>query len=616
MERNGELSTEDRLVNQLLKSQIFLLKGEYEKSLELAKAIHMKVKNHNKPLLTVDTHIAIAWAMGKLERYSESLEEITKAEKQLSGLLGEPSTEIQLKQANLFHLRGRNLNLKMDPMHALDPLERGLALYEQYTNKYGKAFCLCDIGRVYFERGDKTRALEYYQQSLVLYAELGNKLGMAECLKNIGIIYQRRREFDEAIDYFQRSLGLAEELNNQSVIAQTLDGLGAVYLSTDPEKAHLIFQKAIAINEEFGYQERLAKALIQVGSTNSILGAPNRGLEYLQRGKEICEEIGYNRGIAHSFHMLGWTYQYKGELNQALKHCQESLVKFEEVGESDRYPWILFPQLTLGIIYHAMGETESAFENYNKCLTNSMEIGNGFITAYVLYHLILLTLDEKQMEKANTYLQQLKVLANQGLPSDEDQEVLWWQLDSAQQLEQISEGLILKASSRLKDKVRAHEIFQQLLEKTPIMNVDVTYSAMLSLCELQLFELQAAGDEITLETTKSLVEQLSDQAEKQGSYTYLVNSLILQAKLAMIEGDLLVANGILKRAQRIAKEEELIKLTEKVASETQLLNDQYQQWERLVQTNAPIQERLEHAKLKDYLKSAQKLARHGVINPE
>jgi tetratricopeptide (TPR) repeat protein len=616
VEKDKEISTEDRLAGQILKSHILTSKGEYEKGLEVAETVLIEIKKQNNLLQWLDAHIAIARALGRLERYSDSLEEIKKAEKLLGGLKDETTVNLTLKQANLLYLRGKNLCLKDDPVPALTPLESANAIYQQNNNKYGLALCLRVIGIVNFKKGNKPRALEYYQESLVLNAELGNKLGMAECLRNISTIYQRRREFDKAIDYLQRSMELAQELNNQSLVARTLLNLGAVYLSTNPDEAQRVFQKAVAINEEFGYQERLAMALMHIGFNNSVLGALDRGLDYLQRAEKICKEIGHQWGKAYSVHMLGWTYQCKGELDLALKCTQQSLRRFQEVKEADVYPWILWPLLNLGIIYQAMGETEAAYENLNHCLTQSMEKGNGFSAAYALYYLIMLTLDGNQIDHAKTYLEKLKDLSRQDLSFDEAQEEFWIPIDIISQFVQISGGLILKKSKLLRDKVKAQEKFGKLLKRKPIMNADITYYALLSMCELQLFEIRASEDEEILKTTKSLVEELSIQVQKQGSYTYLVNTLILQAKLLMIEGDLVTATEVLEQARRTAEKEHLGQLLEKVTIEVQQLKDQYQEWEKRIQANTPIRELLEHAQLKDYLEAAQKLARSGPMKPD
>ncbi len=292
----------------------------------------------------------------------------------------------------------------------------------------------------------------------------------------------------------------------------------------------------------------------------------------------------------------------------ALELCQKSLVRFEEIDESDTYPYSVWPQLNLGIIYQAMGDFEAASENFKKCLTLSEESGTMFAAAYALYYLTTLAVDNDRFEEAKVYSQHLDTLNSQGSSSNKIRKVSHWPIRVINSFSRITEALVLKTSPRLKDKVRAQEMLQQLVEEEPI-NFDITYSVILNLCELLLFELRASGETDVFQETKSLVQRLATQAQNQHLFPYVVNTLILQAKLAMVEGDLITAAQFLDQAQLTAKEKSLIRLSKKVSTEIIQLESQYDNWQRLIQSNAPIQARLEQAQLKDYLKNALRLAR-------
>jgi tetratricopeptide (TPR) repeat protein len=613
LEKEKEISVGDRLKGQILKSQILKSKGEYEKSLKLSEEALIESKKQNKSLLELDAHIIKAGIFEKLERYDESLKEITLGEELVSMLSEAPERDIKCRKADLLQLRGRNLGLNQDPLGALESLKQSLVLYEEYSNKSDKALSLCDIGKAHYTLGEMSRAMDYFQQSLVLNAEIGNKLGMAVCLSNIGNFHRGEWDFDQAEDYFLRSLRIVKELGNKSEQARSFIYLGVLYLRNDPDKAQETFHKALTIYHEIGNQERLARALLDIGFQYSLSGVFERGLEYLHKGKEIFEKIGHKWGVAHTSHTLGWTYQSKGELKQALKYCNQSLIEYQKIDESRTYPFSIWPQLNLGIIYYALGDSKAAYEHLTKCVTLSEEYGTVFAEVYALYYLISLSLDESNIEEGKTFLQQLKNLSTQTTSSDEKKKVTWKPLDVLQQFSQISEGLILKASPRLKDKVRAQEIFQQLLEKHTVVNIDITYFAMLHLCELQLFELRVSQEKDVLHGTKRLIQQLTSQVQNLSSYTYWIHALILQAKLAMVEGDLISAAKFLDQARITAEEKGLAQLMEKVSTEISQLEHQYESWKQLIQSNAPIQERLDHAHLKDYLKDALRLARLGTM---
>lgn len=615
--KQQDLTADDHLTCQLLKSQILKVKGEYEKSLELAETALAESKKLNLSLQEVDAHIAMAGALESLDKFNESLEEGAQGEQMLLTLLEEPSLVLTQRKASLLYQKGRNLWKKSDPERALTPLVQSLALYEELNNKYGKTLALCDIGTVYSETGDSDRALDYYQQSLVLNAELNNKLGMAVCLRNIGDIYiYFNNDAAQALEYYQRSLALTEELDNRSELAISLLSLGYGYSSRrlkdkSLDQANEAFQKAIAIYLEIGNKERLAKALQNIGFSYSLgSGELERGLDYIQRGLEIFKEIGHIWGIAYSFHWLGWIHQCKGELELALEYCKQSLSRFEAIDESDSYPFSVWPLLNLGIIYQGMGDFKEASEKFKLCVSQSKESGAIFAAAYALYYLSTLAIDSDRLDEAKNYSQQLNDLYTKGIRSDKMGRVSRWSSLAIHQFSRLSEALILKNSSRLKDKVKAQELFEQLTEENPI-NFDITYTAMLSLCELFLFELRASREKDVFQDTKRLVQQLVEQARKQSSFSYVVHTLILQAKLAMVEGDLIGATQFLDQAQITANEKDLGQLTKRVSTEINQLKKQFDNWQHLIQSNAPLQARLEQAQLKNYLKHALRLARLG-----
>ncbi|MFW9914642.1 MAG: hypothetical protein ACFFGZ_03440 [Candidatus Thorarchaeota archaeon] len=134
-----------------------------------------------------------------------------------------------------------------------------------------------------------------------------------------------------------------------------------------------------------------------------------------------------------------------------------------------------------------------------------------------------------------------------------------------------------------------------------------TQLAMVNLCELLLDELKAYGELSVLQEASSLADRLYSLAQDRHSLSLVVTSLILKAKFAMIEGDLMTATRYLEQARVTAEEKNLGQLAEKATAETRQLEAQFETWEQLIQRNAPIKERVEQARIADYLKDVEKL---------
>ncbi|MHA2497346.1 MAG: hypothetical protein ACXAEI_17875, partial [Candidatus Hodarchaeales archaeon] len=141
------------------------------------------------------------------------------------------------------------------------------------------------------------------------------------------------------------------------------------------------------------------------------------------------------------------------------------------------------------------------------------------------------------------------------------------------------------------------------------VNQQLTVMAMVNLCELLVDELKAYGESGALLEAKKLGEKLSTLAEKQSSFSLVVNARILQAKFAMVEGKLTDATNLLEKAKITAEDKGLGLLVEKVISETQQMEKEYDKWQNLIQRNAPFYERLEQARFQEHLNDALKIVR-------
>jgi hypothetical protein len=186
-------------------------------------------------------------------------------------------------------------------------------------------------------------------------------------------------------------------------------------------------------------------------------------------------------------------------------------------------------------------------------------------------------------------------------------------ISSVNQLSYLSQALVLKRSSRLRDKIKAQELFEQVAgEETEFR---ISFDALLNLCDLLLLELRTSGEEDVFLEAKSFVQRFTTRAKQTQFLSFVVDALILQAKFAMVDGDITGAAKLLDQAQITAEEKGFTRLARKVSDEIIELERQYDNWQRLIQNNAPFQARLEKAQLEDYLKEAVKLARLGRVQP-
>lgn len=594
LEKVDELPPDEQLTYQLLKSQLLITTGDYEESHQLAEQVFKERQERGKLLQAVDACIVMAEAFEWLAGYEESLKVITQGEQLLAALTGEAPAALTQRQAALLERRGRLLFQQEAHDQAMDCFQQSLVKRQELDKKHDIAVALQNIGLSHYSKNEFDLAADYYQRALKLFQEVGNKYRLGWCLTNISGFYSDKGSHNRALEYAQQGMALFQEIGNLRGMAYSLNWISTFYRREgDLDRALEYAQQSMELNQELGNKKQLAYSLLNLGINHSARGEKDRALEFQQQSLALFEELGYKGGIAGSLDALSWIYQSKGDLDRALECQQRSLALYQELGESLR---IAGAGHKIALIYWHKGNPDQALAQMAQSLGVIEEVGINRWTAWILLDLVSITLDQGARDQAQHYLQRLQQIYEQ---------------EESKQISQryyLAKALTLKASPRIRDKGEAQALFQQLVEEEMVGLFHYwTELALVNLCELLLDELKAYGEPEVFQEARTVVNRLATAAEDQQAFSLVVNVLILQAKFALIDGDLTAAREFLEQAKVTAEEKDLGLLAEKVAAEQRLLEAQYDTWQRLIQDNAPFGIRLEQARMGDYLKKAQQL---------
>lgn len=360
----------------------------------------------------------------------------------------------------------------------------------------------------------------------------------------------------------------------------------------NPDRTKEHYEQSLKLFKELDSKEGISKAFFGLGVVEDSKGDYGRALEYYQKSLALYQELDYFPDIAIALTYISWIYLQIGKLDQALECSLQGLPILEELGNKFNISWAL---LNIAQIYYQKGDVSYAMDYCERILTWFDELGPDLLFIHAYFLLVEIASEIRSFEQAQQHLTQLQEISKE------------IESRTSSQLCRMAEAIFLKASSRMRGKVRAQEIFEQVAAEETSEHW-LTVMAMLNLCEILLDELKAYGEEGVLQEVKSLGEKLSSIAQQQQSSSLVIETLILQAKLAMVDGDLTAAVQFLDKAGTIAEDKRLGLLTEKVSTERQLLDEQFEKWQQLIQSNAPYQARLEQARLADYFTDALKLA--------
>ncbi|MCH8907173.1 MAG: tetratricopeptide repeat protein [Candidatus Heimdallarchaeota archaeon] len=362
----------------------------------------------------------------------------------------------------------------------------------------------------------------------------------------IGNGYRAQGDFDTSLKYYEKSLEIANEIGNQHFIAGMVNNVGSIYRSKGELDAALeFFQKGLLISEENGFQQVTATSYSNIGNIYDQRGELDNALKYHEKSLQIKEEIGNDQPIANSFESIGNIYFQRGELDKAL-------------------------------------------EFYQKCLRLSEVMGNPLGLSSILFTTLNLML-KKDMKLANDYLRQLQQISDEN-----DNKII-------SQRSRFAEALILKSSNRGRLMSKAHDILE-LLVREEIGLFEITRDSILNLCEILLIEYKNFESEEILEESIVLLDQLYEKALKQGSFPILIESLILKARVEILQGEFEPATQLLENARSFVTERGITGLIPKIQLEEKKMSDNMDKWKTMLDKTSSARDRMNQIEIEVDLK--------------
>ncbi|MFX0184435.1 MAG: hypothetical protein ACFE95_15240 [Candidatus Hodarchaeota archaeon] len=261
----------------------------------------------------------------------------------------------------------------------------------------------------------------------------------------------------------------------------------------------------------------------------------------------------------------------------------------------------------LGRIYKHLGKYDLAIqylEDGMKIIKEEIAGANlGFLMSYFLFYLILVAQDLNSLDLADDYLKQIQELKQTSKSKFVQLRI------------QFSEAIVLKMNKRMAEKFQAQQLFEDIVA-AEIIDHNITVLSILNLFVLLILEAKYSetAEDILCKVTQ-LSEQLLEIAQNQQSASMTILALLLQTKLALVQGDVEEASQPLSNAKKIATEKKLVNLQVEIKREQETVQRELDKWNELIQRKASIQERVEYAQIASWLVEAKKI-QETWVNPK
>jgi hypothetical protein len=165
----------------------------------------------------------------------------------------------------------------------------------------------------------------------------------------------------------------------------------------------------------------------------------------------------------------------------------------------------------------------------------------------------------------------------------------------------IAKALILKKVKRFKSRSKAETLLREIIEKDINLVPQLRLFVIVNLCDLLLEELKILNNEDIIKDLGPLIGTMLEIAELKKSFLWLAQIKHLQANLALIQNNFREAKKLMIQAQKIAEMHGINILAIKISDEHDSLLDQSNLWNELMETNAPISERIKFASIEPLL---------------
>ncbi len=331
----------------------------------------------------------------------------------------------------------------------------------------------------------------------------------------------------------------------------------------------------------------LMKINVSLGTIYLNNGEYDSALNYLSESSSLNDKHNWKTGQAEVLLIIGLIYFFQDEV-LAIEKYQESLKIAKEIGYTRA---ILVNEFNLVDCFYEKGDFQKALKLakilHKKAHEAKITHSIGVSLSIIIRSLLELNLDDQ----IQPYLDELEELATT-FPQNH---IINYDY-------QYAKALVLKSSNLFTDRIQAQELFTKLMTETPGIRIDPKIGFHIT--ELTLKELQTTNNESLLVEFEQTLDLMREKALQFKSPSMVVETYLLESKLALIQTNLKESQQKLDQALKLAREKNLHRMLFKVSKAYDKFLDEKKIWESLITKEAPLKERLNKAKLDQLIDQA------------
>ncbi len=437
---------------------------------------------------------------------------------------------------------------------------------------------------------DVHRGIEYALESLSINERLGNLPGIVASHVRAGYLHYEV-ERHKTLEHIERGLELNKKVGSHGHVIFGFNCLAMVETSTGNwDKAEFLVQQCLSLAREHDHGRWMLFTLYNIAQIYHMRGdfgeSEKAYIELITRAEMAGAEI----HIALVSDNLGEIYRARGDFHQALRCYERGMEIWKRIGRTSNYLSIL---ATCGMVQYAMGFLDKALVLLEESLTlaevqEQAGLLGGHVRAYSILQIISILVNKGLVDEAQQRLEQFRRIC-------EETKGIY-----CKHVYRLATALVLKSTMLPRNRVVAKEYLVEVVEGS-FFSYEISTLALLHLSELLVYELQMTGDPNVLENLNVRLAKLLEMATEQESTLLLVETLLLQSKVALLQLEADKANRLLNQAHSLARQKGLRNISKRVIDEHDVLLNELSIWEKLGDDKPSMGERTEKVRIQEQI---------------
>lgn len=442
----------------------------------------------------------------------------------------------------------------------------------------------------WYMKDDVHRAIECACQSLSIREGLEDVQGIVSSLLRVGYLHIEVN-LDQALEYVERGLMLNKQLRcNGHVIFGYSCKACIELMRCNWDECEQLASQALTLVKKHNHRRWMLWPLFLFSNMSLVKGDFRRSLEYSQEYLAKSEKANAQLHIGIASVYMGEIFRARGDFENALKAYERSMEINRKMGRSKGY---IVSMANCGMVEIAMGHPDEALMLLEESLMLAEKqeqagLLGGFIRPYNILNIVSILVDKGLVNEAQQRVERARLIS-------EETNALY---DT--QAYRIAAALVLKSSMLPRSRKIAKEYLIDVIDGS-FIDYELTAMALLNLAEILVNELQMTGNQDILDALETRLDALSTLANRQDSGLLLIETLLLQSKVALLQLDAARVNRLLDQAKIFAQEKGIDRILERIANEHSILLNELGVWENLGENSPPMAKRAEKARIQEQI---------------